>query len=171
LRDGKGTLYEGGMRVPLIWRWPNHIAAGKTNDRVVAHIDVYPTLLALLGLPMPPQQQVDGESYAPLLTGNGDFSREALFNYFPHGPSPGRAGGVWVRSGPWKLIRWFGLPEDDAARLELYNLDDDAGETHNLAAAEPQQAARLDGLITRFLDRTAAAYPRPNPNYRASAAR
>lgn len=169
LRDGKGTLYEGGTRVPLLWSWPGHIPPGATSDAVVGHIDLYPTLLDLLGLPHPAQQQIDGVSYAAVLTQTGRLSRNAFFNYFPHGRSPGRAGGVWVRSGDWKLIRWFGLAPDDPARFELYNLRDDLSETTNRAAAERDRVAEFDRLIDGFLNDTGATYPRPNPAFRASA--
>ncbi len=170
LRDGKGTLYEGGTRVPLMWSWAGHIPPATTSDAVVGHIDLYPTLLDLLHLPRP-AQPIDGVSYAAVLRQTGALERTAFFNYFPHGPSPGRAGGVWVRSGDWKLIRWFGMPTDDAARLELYNLRNDLGESTNLAAAEPARAKKLDALIAGFLDDTGATYPRPNPAFQASAAR
>ncbi len=171
LRDGKGTLYEGGTRVPLMWSWPGRIPSGTTSDAVVGHIDLYPTLLDLLDLPRPEQQHWDGVSYAAVLRQTGSLGRTAFFNYFPHGGSPGRAGGVWVRSGDWKLIRWFGVPPGDDSRYELYNLRDDLGETTNLAAAQAARVRELDALLDRFLADTGAAYPRPNPAYRPTAAK
>ncbi|MBI5773149.1 MAG: sulfatase [Verrucomicrobia bacterium] len=171
LRDGKGTLYEGGTRVPLMWAWPGHIRPGTTSDAVVGHIDLYPTLLDLLGIPKPAQQKMDGVSYARVLKSEGGLDRKAFFNYFPHGQSPGRAGGVWVRSGDWKFIRWFGLAPGDETRFELYNLRDDLNETKNLAAAQPARAQELDALIDGFLADTGATYPRPNPAYKPTAAR
>jgi arylsulfatase A-like enzyme len=128
LRDGKGTLYEGGTRVPLMWSWSGRIQPGTTSDAVVGHIDLYPTLLDLLGLPRPAEQKLDGVSYAAVLRQTGTLDRQAFFNYFPHGASTGRAGGVWVRAGDWKLIRWFGVPAGDENRSELYNLRDDLSE-------------------------------------------
>jgi arylsulfatase A-like enzyme len=169
LRDGKASLYEGGTRVPLMWSWANRIQPGTTNDAVVGHIDLYPTLLDLAGVPQPKQQQIDGVSYAAVLRGTGTLNRQAFFNYFPHGQSPGRAGGVTVRSGDWKLLRWFGLPASDPARVELYNLKTDLGEQHNLAATERQHVADLNRLIDDFLNATGATYPHPNPAYRAAA--
>jgi arylsulfatase A-like enzyme len=171
LRDGKASLYEGGTRVPLMWRWPGHIAAGSTSDSVVGHIDLYPTLLELAGLPQPAQQKIDGVSYAAVLKQTGTLNRQAFFNYFPHGQSPGRAGGVWVRAGDWKLIRWFGVPAGDPNRLELYNLKDDLSEKSNLAAAQPARVAELDRLIDAFLADTGATWPRPNPAHNAAAAK
>jgi hypothetical protein len=165
LRDGKGTLYEGGTRVPLMWSWPGHIKGGTTSDAVVGHIDLYPTLLDLIGLPLPAQQKMDGVSYACVLKQTGSLDRKAFFNYFPHGRSVGRCGGVWVRSGDWKLFRWFGAPP----AYELYNLRDDIGETKDLAAAQPARVKELDALIDSFLADTGATYPRPNPAYKPDA--
>ena len=166
LRDGKGTLYEGGTRVPLMWVWPGHIQPGVTNDTVVGHIDLYPTLLDMIGIPPPAQQKIDGVSYAAVLRQTGKLNRSAFFNYFPHGRSPGRAGGVWVRRGDWKLFRWFGLAAHDPELYELYNLRDDLGETKNLATAQPALVKELDALIEAFLIDTGATYPRPNPAYK-----
>jgi arylsulfatase A-like enzyme len=167
LRDGKGTLYEGGCRVPLMWAWAGHIKPGTRSDAVVGHIDLYPTVLDLLGLPLPPRQKMDGVSYARVLKSEGGIGRKAFFNYFPHGKSPAKAGGVWVRSGDWKLIRWFGDMPDDV-RFELYNLRDDLSEAKNLAAAEPARVKELDALITGFLADTGATYPRPNPAFKGA---
>lgn len=170
LREGKGTLYEGGTRVPLIWSWAGHIKPGTTNDSVVAHIDLYPTLLDLLEIKRPAQQKMDGTSYSSVLTGNGSFERKTFFNYFPHGASPGRSGGVTVRSGDWKLFRWFGVAAGDPVRYELYNLASDLSETTNLAGKEPERVKSLDKLIDGFLADTQAAYPRPNPAFTGAAA-
>lgn len=161
LRDGKGTLYEGGTRVPLMWSWAGHISAGSTSDAVVGPIDIYPTLLDLLGIAKPVEQKLDGVSYANVLTGEGPLQREAYFNYHPHAGA-NRAGGVWVRSGDFKLIRWFGNPNTH----ELFNLRDDLSETTNLAERLPEKVKDLDTLINRFLRDTGATYPRPNPAYR-----
>ncbi|MCY2993123.1 MAG: sulfatase [Planctomycetota bacterium] len=171
LRDGKGTLYEGGTRVPLIWSWTGHIRPGATSDAVVGHIDLYPTLLDLLDLPRPAQQKLDGVSYAAVLKGTGRLDRQAFFNYFPHGRSPGRAGGIWVRSGDWKLIRWFGLPAGDENLYELYNLREDLSETQNVAAVQLARVQELAALIDGFLTDTEAMYPRPNPAYQLKAAK
>jgi len=168
LRDGKGSLYEGGTRVPLLWSWPGHIPAGTVSPAVVGHIDLYPTLLDLLELPRPAQQKFDGVSYAQVLRKTGTLEREAFFNYFPHAS---HGGGVSVRAGDWKLIRWFGEPADAATRFELYDLRNDLGETKNLAAAQPERVRELDTLLDGFLADTGATYPRPNPAYSPTAAR
>lgn len=168
LRDGKGTLYEGGTRVPLMIVWPKHISAGTTNDTVVGAVDLYPTLLDLLGIAPKPTQKMDGVSIAPTLHGKntegGPLADRPYFNYFPHGAGQ-RPPGVWVRQGDWKLIRWWTTTNDHPHTRELYNLDDDLGEMTNLATAMPEKVAALDALIDAFLKDTGATYPIPNPTY------
>lgn len=161
LRDGKGTLYEGGTRVPLMWAWGKKIAHGSTSETVVGPIDLYPTVLDLLGIAKPEKQKFDGVSYAEVLTGAGQLERAAYFNYFPHGGA-NKAGGVWVRSGDFKLLRWFGNP----ATYELYNLCNDLSEAADLTAKMPDKVKELDALIDGFLKDTGATFPRPNPAYK-----
>lgn len=149
LRGGKGMLYEGGIRVPYIFRWTGRIAPGTTNDTPIASVDLYPTLMEVAGAVPASGYPLDGESYAPLLTGAASaLKREALFWHFPG--YLGSGAGTWrttpagaVRAGDWKLLEFF---ED--GRLELYNLKDDPGEQHNLAA---RQAERVRALHARLL--------------------
>ncbi|MBI1313826.1 sulfatase-like hydrolase/transferase [bacterium] len=164
LRDGKGTLYEGGTRVPLMWAWPGRIQPGSLSDAVVGPIDLYPTLLSLLAIERPQKQVFDGVSYADVLTGRGSLHRDAYFNYHPHAGA-NRAGGVWVRSGDFKLLRWFGNPDT----FELFNLRNDLSESSNLAGRQPEKVRELNAKIDRFLKDTGATYPRPNPAYRGPA--
>ncbi|MCP5559163.1 MAG: sulfatase [Verrucomicrobiaceae bacterium] len=159
LREGKGTLYEGGTRVPMMWSWANQIKPATVSDAIVGHIDIYPTVLDLLGLQKPAEQVIDGISIAPVLTGKGELPRKAFFNYFPYRPNEG---GVTVRSGDFKLIRWFG----PGVPRELYNLRDDIGETTNLAEQMPDKVAELDALIDGFQADTGARFPIPNPAYK-----
>ena len=84
LRSGKGRLYEGGIRAPLMVRWPGKIAPAATSDAIVGCYDIYPTVLNLVGLPFPPQQKIDGISFAPVLRGAGNLLRDAYFIWFPH---------------------------------------------------------------------------------------
>ncbi|MDR1960246.1 MAG: sulfatase [Planctomycetaceae bacterium] len=133
LRAGKTWLYEGGHRVPFIIRLPN----GKSgvSDVPVITNDFYPTLLELAGLPLKPQQHLDGVSLQPLLNGKTSLDREALYWHYPHyGVFPAGA----VRKGDWKFIRRY---ED--GRVQLYNLKDDPYEQHDLAEEKPEFAARL----------------------------
>jgi hypothetical protein len=166
LRDGKGTLYEGGTRVPMMWSWAGKIAPGSTSEAVVGPIDVYPTIIDLLGITKPVKQVFDGVSYAKVLKGEGQLDRAAYFNYHPHAGA-NKAGGVWVRSGDFKLLRWFGNPSTH----ELYNLRDDLSETNDLATKMPDKVKELEDLIDGFLKDTGATYPRPNPAYKPVAAK
>ncbi|MEY4178800.1 MAG: hypothetical protein RLY70_2374 [Planctomycetota bacterium] len=167
LRSGKGRLYEGGTRVPLMVRWPGKIAPAATSDAIVGCYDIYPTVLNLVGLPFPPQQQIDGVSFAPVLRGTGTLQRDAYFIWFPH-----LVPGVSVRQGDWKLIRRFTeRPGDYEGVHELFNLKDDLGETKNLAAQMPEKVKSLDALIDDFIRDTGALYPQPNPAYKPQAAK
>lgn len=161
LRSGKGKLYEGGTRVPLMVRWPGKIARDTSRDAVVGCIDIYPTVLDLAGIPLPNQQKFDGVSYAPVLRGKGSLNRDAYFIWFPH-----LIPGVSVRQGDWKLIRRFTeRPADYEGVHELYHLKDDLGETRNLAAQMPEKVNALNALIDAFVQNTGALYPQPNPAY------
>lgn len=146
LRGGKGMLYEGGIRVPLIVRHPGLAPAGTKCDVPVVGIDFYPTLLKLCGVEQPAGVALDGESFTPLLKdpANGRLNREAITWHFP-GYLQGYGTGNWrttpagaIRMGDYKLIEFF---EDGT--LELYNLADDIGEENNLAQAEPETTKRL----------------------------
>ena len=166
LRDGKGTLYEGGTRVPMMWAWAGNIKPASINEAVVGPIDIYPTVIDLLGIPKPENQIIDGVTYAKVLKGEEELPRKAYFNYHPHAGAQ-RAGGVWVRSGDFKLLRWFGNPSTH----ELYNLRTDLSEAHDLATTMPQKVEELGRLIDGFLKDTGATYPRPNPAYKPVAAK
>ena len=160
LREGKGRIYEGGQRVPLIVRWPGRIEPGFTSDAVVGPIDLYPTILEAVGLKKPRGHVVDGLSFLPVLTQTAALQRDAYFTWFPH-----LIPAVSVRQGDWKLIRRFEPHPDYPDLLELYNLKDDIGETDNLAAKMPDKVAKLNALIDGFVSDTGALAPRPNPAY------
>jgi hypothetical protein len=160
LREGKGRIYEGGQRVPLMVRWPGKIEADTTSDAVVGPIDLYPTVLDALGLEKPAGHIVDGLSLLPVLTQTGSLDRDAYFTWFPH-----LVPAVSVRQGDWKLIRRFEPHPKYPETLELYNLKDDIGETVNLAAKMPDKVAELNTRIDRFIKDTGALAPKPNPAY------
>ena len=169
LRGGKGTLYEGGIRVPCFVVWPGGTKPGAVNESLVESTDFYPTLLEVLGIAPQAGQQFDGVSMVPALRG-GLLDRE-VYCYFPHTvkvpdwipPS------VCVRKGDWKLFRVFCDGEHQEHRYELYNLKDDLSETTNLAERQPDRVKELDALLERFLTDTKAVVPKPNPNYRPGA--
>jgi arylsulfatase A-like enzyme len=158
LNEGKGWMYEGGTREPLIAAWPGVIAPGSVCSVPVTSPDFYPTLLAAAGLPLRPAQHQDGVSFLPLLQGATSLDREALFWHYPHYGNQGGTPGSSIRAGDWKLIEFF---ED--GRLELYHLRDDVGELRNLAAHEPQRVRQLHAQLRAWRDRMNAKYPLPNP--------
>ena len=161
LSEGKGWMYEGGTREPLIARWRGRIRPGATCSVPVTSPDLYPTLLDVAGLPARPEQHVDGVSFAPLLAGGGRLERDAIFWHYPHYGNQGGTPGASVRCGDHKLIQFF---ED--GRLELYNLREDIGETRNLAAEQPALARELHGRLTAWQQRVEAKIPGPNPDWR-----
>jgi arylsulfatase A-like enzyme len=161
LRAGKGTLYEGGLRVPFIARWPGIVRPGSSSQEPIAHVDVFPTLLDVAGVKSRPKQPLDGVSFAPLLKdARASLKREAIYWHFP-GYLEGAGPGNWrtapvgaLRSGDWKLLEYF---ED--GRLELYNLKDDLGEKQNLAAKLPEQARALQARLKSWRTQLNAAMP------------
>lgn len=160
LCGGKGTLYEGGVRVAYIFRRPGHIEAGATTDRPINSVDLYPTLLELTGAPKP-NQPLDGESYLAVLRGE-DKPRGPLYWHFPG--YLGSSNNQWrttpvstIREGDWKLMEFL---ED--GRTELYNLRDDVGERNNLVAAHPDRAAALRAKLTNWRESVGAKMPTPN---------
>jgi len=167
LRGGKGELYEGGIRVPLVVSWPGLARPGTTCDEPVSSIDFYPTLLELAGLPAPEGQQLDGMSLVPVFEGEASLPRPRLFWHFPcyvGRATPSSA----VREGDFKLIEFF---EDDG-RAELYNLRDDPHEKKNLAATQPAKAATLSRSLHTWQQETGAAIPGDaNPAYDPQAER
>lgn len=154
LSEGKGWMYEGGTREPLLIRCPGMTAPGSRCGVPVTSPDFYPTLLELAGVPPRPEQHVDGVSLVPLLRGGTELPREAIFWHYPHYGNQGGTPGGSVRSGDWKLIEFF---ED--GRLELYNLRRDPGEKENRAAAEPEIAARLLELLRNWRREVEALLP------------
>lgn len=157
LRAGKGHLYEGGIRVPLIIRWPGTVRPGSVCEVPVSSQDIFPTLVELAGLK---PGKVDGISLVPLLRGSGRLRREALYWHYPHYSNQGGVPAGAVRAGEWKLIEFY---ED--GRLELYNLREDIGERRNLARLVPQKAAALHAMLRRWRQAVGARMPEPNPNY------
>ncbi|MHC4210871.1 MAG: sulfatase [Planctomycetota bacterium] len=163
LRSGKGRPHEGGIRVPLIVRWPGRIGADTTSDTPVSTIDLLPTICAATGAPLPAATRIDGVSLMPLLDRSGSIDRDALFWHFPHYWWGGRLTPYSVvRRGDLKLIRWYGGGAD-----ELYDLAADLGEANDLAAEMPQKARDLGSMLDAWLAETGAKLPRPNPNYQA----
>lgn len=163
LRVGKGSCYEGGVRVPLIAFWPGVTKAGSVCDVPVITADLYPTLLEMAGLKDAPGHSPDGVSLAPLLRGTGGLRRDALFWHYPHHQHYQEGGAMpysAVREGDFKLIEQL---DDD--RVELYNLRDDPGEHHDLATEQPQTAERLRQRLHAWRTEVGAQMPTRNPKY------
>jgi arylsulfatase A-like enzyme len=160
LAEGKGWMYEGGTREPLMVRWPGTIEAGSTCSVPVSSPDFYPTLLELAGLDPIPQQHCDGMSFAPLLRGETSLKRDGIFWHYPHYGNQGGTPGSSVRAGDYKLIEFF-----DDGRLELYNLRGDIGEEKNLAEREPEKRDELHALLKEWREKVEAKIPQPNPNW------
>lgn len=159
LRAGKGSAYEGGVRVPQIIKWPGHTRAGAVCDTPVIGADVFPTVLDIVDGPKA-DRGVDGESLVPLLEGAGGLQRDAIFWHYPHYHPGGATPYGAVRQGDWKLVEFY---EDD--RVELYNLRDDIGEQHDRAGTEPAKAAELRLRLAAWRTRVGAQMPQPNPDY------
>ena len=162
LRSGKGSLYEGGTRVPFIVRWPGVVKPGSTCDVPAIHVDVYPTFLEIAGAKAPANYLLDGASLVPLLRGAASLHREAIYQHFPgylgNGPGKWRTTPVGlIQVGDWKLMEFY---EDH--HLELYNLKDDIGESKNLAAEQPEKARQLQTKLTAWRQEINAPMPTPN---------
>ena len=160
LAEGKGWMFEGGVREPLIAWWPNQIEAASECQTPVSSPDFYPTLLEIAGLPLRPQQHCDGISLLPLLRGDEAERGNALYWHFPHYGNQGGTPGSSIRDGDWKLIEFF---ED--GHVELYNLRDDIGETRDLAGEQPHKARELRERLTEWRARIEARMTTPNPDY------
>jgi arylsulfatase A-like enzyme len=163
LRGGKGWLYDGGIREPLLVRWPREVKAGTVIGTPVASPDFYPTLLAAADSSPRPGQRLDGVNFIPVLSGEGSLPERPLFWHYPHYGNQGGAPGAAIRRGDWKLIEWF---EDD--RVELYNLAQDIGEKNDLAASEPDRVRQLRDALHAWQKDVGARFPTPNATYDAS---
>ncbi|MFH1762978.1 MAG: sulfatase [Gemmatimonadota bacterium] len=158
LRAGKGWLYEGGIRVPMIIRWPGRVEAGVECPVPVQSTDFFPTMLEMAGAAAVAAGPLDGSSLVPLLTGSGDLRRDAIFWHFPHYHGSGNRPSGAIRMGRWKLLEWF---EDGA--VELYDLEADPGEHEDRAGVEPVRVRELLGRLQAWRRDVGANMPREDP--------
>lgn len=154
LRAGKGHLYEGGIRVPFLLRYPGVARAGAVIDAPVSSIDLLPTLCGAAGIRA---RSADGASLLPLLRGEPAHPRQ-LFWHYPHYSNQGGEPASAIRDGDWKLIEFY-----HGGRRELYNLRNDAGETRNLAPSQQALVKKLSLALHQWLRQTDARLPQPNP--------
>ncbi len=156
LRAGKGTLYEGGLRVPTIITWPEKFKKGIVSDELIISTDIYPTIMDLLGLPI--EENIEGISLLNHLAEGEAIERETFYWHYPHyhKTNPGSV----IRDGDFKLIHYY---EDE--RLELYNLKEDIAESVNLAGKMPEMADSLFQKLNVWLENENAKMPTPNPAY------
>ncbi len=162
LRGGKGWLYEGGIREPMIIRWPGVTEPGSVCREPVTSTDFYPTMLDMAKIPPTHRPHIDGVSLAPLLRQSGPLQRKAIYWHYPHysGGLGGRPGSA-VRLGDYKLIEFY---ED--GHLELYNLAKDIGEQTNLLKKEPHRAQEMHALLKQWRQDVDAKMPSPNSAYK-----
>ena len=157
LREAKGYLYEGGLRVPLIVSWPGMVRPGLTVAEPVSSIDFFPTLLEVCGATS--AAKPDGVSFLPALRGHS-LGRDALYWHYPHYSNQGGKPGAAVRSGDYKLIEFY---END--RRELYDLKKDASESHNLIESQADRAKELRGKLDTWRTAVGAKMMTPNPDF------
>ena len=172
LRSGKANLYEGGIREPLIVRWPGVVTPGSMCSEPVISVDFFPTFVEVLGLENQVTHTIDGVSLLPLLKQSGPLRREAIYWHYPHYHSSSIGPCGAVRSGDYKLIEWF----DETIcgpgnELELYNLKEGIGERDNLTQKMPEKTRRLKDMLATWRSKVSAQMLSPNPNYDPKKAR
>ena len=161
LRGAKGWLYEGGIRVPCIVKWPGKGRQGTVSDEPIISTDFYPSILQMAGLPLLEEQHQDGVSIVPLLQGANSLNREAIYWHFPHYSNHGMqppAGAI--RSGDFKLIEYF-----ENHHAQLFNLRDDIGEQINLATVLPAKVAEMRSKLRAWRIEIDARMNELNPHF------
>ena len=164
LRGAKGWLYEGGIRVPLIVKWPGHTQPGAVCEVPVISTDFYPSILEMTGVDTAPDQRLDGVSISSLLQGESELDREAIYWHFPHYSNHGmQSPGGAIRSGDYKLLEYF-----ENNTVQLFNLREDPGELHDLADENPEMATRLREMLQHWRTSVSARMMERNPDYESA---
>lgn len=165
LKGGKAMVFEGGIRVPLVIRWPGVIEPGTKSTTPVISDDFVPTILDMIGSDAD-VSAMDGVSLVPLLTGKGDLNREALYWHYPHYHHNGYQPSGAIRKGDYKLIEWYEETLWGARnQVSLYNIREDIGETNDLAAEMPERAGRMRQELYEWRDALNVQEMRRNPFY------
>jgi len=166
LRSGKANLYEGGIREPLIVRWPGVVEPASTCSELVTSVDFFPTFMEIVGAKNEGQKSIDGISLLPLLAQKGRLNRPAIYWHYPHYHSSSIGPCGAVRAGDYKLIEWF---EESICgpgnEFELYNLKKDIGEQNNLAKQMPEKVEQLIKMLANWRSEVDAQMLMPNPDY------
>ncbi|QDU60380.1 Arylsulfatase [Planctomycetes bacterium Pan216] len=152
LRGGKAQILEGGIRMPMVVRWPGVVEPGSTCSVPVSSIDFFPTLAEIAG-EKATDLAIDGVSLVPLLRGDDGLDREALYWHFPHYHSAGDGPSGAIRKGDFKLIEWFdrnGKGGPQPGSVQLFDLANDPGEQTDLASADPRRAAALHAQLQQW---------------------
>lgn len=160
LRSGKGYPYEGGIREPLIMRWPHRVPAGSTCAEPVLSVDFLPTICQAAGVGPPADRPIDGRSLMPLWEGTTTLERDAIFWHFPHYRGKDIVPYSIIRAGDWKLIKRY-----EGKSYELFNLRADIGEMNDLSESMPEKVRELDEQLKKWLSTVRAKLPRSNPAY------
>jgi arylsulfatase A-like enzyme len=150
LREGKGSTWEGGVRVPCIARWPDHVPAARVSNAIFSTVDLLPTFAGLTGYEVPKDRMIDGVDQTALLLGQSEKGARDHLYYLCRNEMHG------VRKGKWKLLlpnrkNYYGYVKDrGSSGMELYNLESDIGEKNNLVQQHPEIVSELLGLIKAF---------------------
>ena len=161
LRGAKGWLYEGGIRVPMIVKWPQQGGRGTVCNVPVISTDFFPSILDMAGLPLQPEHHPDGMSLVPLLKGEKTLERDAIYWHFPHYSNHGmQSPGGAIRSGDYKLLEYY-----ENGTVQLFNLREDLGEQHDLSESQPERAAALRAKLHAWRSDVSANMMPPNPDY------
>ena len=159
LRGGKGWMYEGGIREPMMVRWPGVTKAGSVSDAPITSTDFFPTILELAQVDLEHPLPIDGKSFMPALRGKV-HDRGAIFWHYPHYGNQGGAPTGAVREGDWKLVEWY---ED--GKLELFNLKEDISEKNDLSKKHPDKVEALAAKLTGWRKDTGARMPALNKKF------
>jgi len=169
LKGGKGGIHEGGIRVPAVVVWPGITAPGSRNKTRIQSLDLYPTILKMLGIVPPEEHIMDGLDFTKALRGI-EYERDPMFTYVPsHGNTPHwLPPSMSVHYKQWKLIRTFHYGENGDHQYRLYDLQKDIGENNNLASSHHNVVQELDSLIDQYIQDAKVILPLANPNFDAS---
>ena len=155
LSEGKGWVFEGGTRVPLIINWPEKIKSSKISNIPIVSMDFYPTILEIADIPLNPEQHCDGESFLPIFNDKEDFNRGPIYWHYPHYGNQGGTPASSIILNDYKLIKFY---EDN--HVELYDLKEDIGEKNDISSKEAEKTDLLNKTLSEWLKKVNAHFPR-----------